>query len=172
MENFKTHAECVSAADKRVAQYDLVNGTELSRFVRAFRNISQGAYVPPEYYHIGNTGNLLNSLGIVGQITISKYAINESRHSRSGHNLSVEDWVDALDAINNPIAVCIYCRVKRGYRIYVNKENNGKVICLGIDVNSVGRNVLVSNISTAFWRDIDKMGNGSNEVLIYKRKLR
>lgn len=158
MENFKTHAECVSATDKRVAQYDLVNGTELFRFVRAFRNISQGAYVPPEYYHIGNTGDLLNSLGIVGQITIGKYAINERRHSRSGHNLTVEDWLDALDVINNPIAVCIYCRVKRGYRIYLDKEKGEKVICLGIDVNSVGRN--------------DVRGNASNEVLIYKRKLR
>lgn len=170
MKDFNTYAESVSATDQRIAQYDLSNGTELLRFVRILRIIQQEDSIPTEYYHIGNTGDLLNSLGIVGQITVSKYAINERRHSRSGHSLSVENWIDALDSINDPIAVCLYCRAKRGYRIYVDKEENGKVICLGIDVNSVGRNVYVSNISTAFWRDIDKMGRGTNEVLIYKKK--
>ena len=43
-------------------------------------------------------------------------------------------------------------------------EKNGKNICVGVDVNSVGRNVNITNIKTGFARDI---ANALNEELVY-----
>lgn len=43
----------------------------------------------------------------------------------------------------------------------------GQIVCDGVEVHYFGKNTEVTNISTAFARDIEKIGESSTEDLIY-----
>ena len=141
---------------------DEERGTEVARFVDFLR---RGKLVEGEsrYFHVGDTGGLLNEYGISGKITVSSSAAN-SHHNKDKDHLSDTDWVDVFDKINEPIAITRYGDRPNSFRIYTIVEKNGKNICVGVDVNSVGRNVNITNIKTGFARDI---ANALNEELVY-----
>ena len=66
---------------KDIDDYDKENGTELRRFADFLgrgRKLNEGE---SRYFHIGNTGDLLNRYGITGKITIGTSAMN-GHHSR------------------------------------------------------------------------------------------
>ena len=141
---------------------DEERGTEVARFVDFLRRGKLGEG-ESRYFHVGDTGGLLNEYGISGKITVSSSAAN-SHHNKDKDHLSDTDWVDVFDKINEPIAITRYGDRPNSFRIYTIVEKNGKNICVGVDVNSVGRNVNITNIKTGFARDI---ANALNEELVY-----
>lgn len=143
---------------------DEERGTEVARFVDFLRRGKLGEG-ESRYFHVGDTGGLLNEYGISGKITVSSSAAN-SHHNKDKDHLSDTDWVDVFDKINEPIAITRYGDRPNSFRIYTIVEKNGKNICVGVDVNSVGRNVNITNIKTGFARDI---ANALNEELVYPR---
>ncbi|MGM9844902.1 MAG: hypothetical protein ACI30K_01550, partial [Muribaculaceae bacterium] len=138
------------------------NGTEVVRFVDFMRRgrLEQGE---SRYFHVGETGDILNEHGISGKITIGTSAVN-SHHNEDKDHLDEKDWVEVIEKINEPVAITEYGDRGNSYRIYTIVEKNGKNICVGVDVNSVGRDVNITNIRTAFARDIV---NVLNERLVY-----
>ncbi|MDY3855598.1 MAG: hypothetical protein SO008_00780 [Bacteroidaceae bacterium] len=138
------------------------NGTEVVRFVDFLRRgrLKQGE---SRYFHVGETGGILNEHGISGKITIGTSAVN-SHHNEDADHLDENDWVEVIEKINEPVAITEYGDRGNSYRIYTIVEKNGKNICVGVDVNSVGRDVNITNIRTAFARDI---ANALNERLVY-----
>ena len=138
------------------------NGTELVRFVDFLRRgrLKQGE---SRYFHVGETGGILNEHGISGKITIGTSAVN-SHHNEDADHLDENDWVEVIEKLNEPVAITEYGDRGNSYRIYTIVEKNGKNICVGVDVNSVGRDVNITNIRTAFARDI---ANALNERLVY-----
>ena len=56
---------------------------------------------------------------------------------------------------------------KGSYRIYTPVWINGKLVCAGVDVHSIGKDINVSDIKTVFLRDIEKIGKGGVEELVY-----
>ena len=138
------------------------NGTEVVRFVDFLRRgrLKQGE---SRYFHVGETGDILNEHGISGKITIGTSAVN-SHHNEDADHLDENDWVEVIEKINEPVAITEYGDRGNSYRIYTIVEKNGKNICVGVDVNSVGRDVNITNIRTAFARDI---ANALNERLVY-----
>lgn len=138
------------------------NGTEVVRFIDFLRRgrLEQGE---SRYFHVGETGDILNEHGISGKITIGTSAVN-SHHNEDADHLDENDWVEVIEKINEPVAITEYGDKGNSYRIYTIVEKNGKNICVGVDVNSVGRDVNITNIRTAFARDI---ANALNERLDY-----
>ena len=150
-------------AARDVAQsMDDNNGTEVVRFIDFLRRgrLEQGE---SRYFHVGETGDILNEHGINGKITIGTSAVN-SHHNEDADHLDENDWVEVIEKINEPVAITEYGDKGNSYRIYTIVEKNGKNICVGVDVNSVGRDVNITNIRTAFARDI---ANALNERLVY-----
>ncbi|MGN1173374.1 MAG: hypothetical protein ACI4SO_06260, partial [Muribaculaceae bacterium] len=150
------------AAMLKAQELDRENGTEISRFIDY---LDRGELQSGEsrYFHVGHTGALLNGYGISGKITISSAATN-THHNKDADHMDKYEWVEVFDKVNEPIAITRYGNRKGSYRIYTIVEKNGKNVCVGIDVNSVGRNVNITTIKTAFAREIK---NALNEELIY-----
>lgn len=144
-------------------QYDEQNGTELSRFVEFLERGRRLLDGENNHFHVGNTGDILNRFGISGKITVSTTAVNK-RHTNDSDHLTTEEWVKAISNINNPLAITKYGNQGKSFRIYTLVQKNGKNICVGVDVNNVGRDVNVTNVRTAFARDIV---NALNESLLY-----
>lgn len=138
------------------------NGTEVVRFIDFLRRgrLEQGE---SRYFHVGETGDILNDHGISGKITIGTSAVN-SHHNEDADHLDENDWVEVIEKLNEPVAITEYGDRENSFRIYTIVEKNGKNICVGVDVNSVGRDVNITNIRTAFARDI---ANALNERLVY-----
>ena len=106
---------------QEVAVYDNENGTELGRFVDFLERGKRLLGGESRYFHVGNAGNLLQQYGINGKITISNTTFNK-RHSKDGHDISVDKWIDVIQNINNPIAISKYINGKNSYRIYTPIE--------------------------------------------------
>ena len=96
------------ATETEIAQqYDLINGTELSRLVEYFKRgkiLNEGE---SRFFHIGHTGELLQKYGMNGIITASTSTYS-NRHSTDNHNLSICDWIKIIQSINSPIAIFQY----------------------------------------------------------------
>ena len=152
--------------NEKIRLYDQENGTELARFVAFLERGKVYEENESKFFHIGKTGELLQKYGMKGDITIGRSAFNE-RHSKDGHDLSIEDWTSIARNINHPIAISKYTKRKMSYRIYVSARINGIAACVGTDVHSLGKNIEVTNISTVFWRDMGKAGQGEFEKLLY-----
>ena len=163
--------ESLKTIDERISEYDKRNSSNLTGFIQLLRMKSRGEKLPSGFYRIGKTGELLNRYDICGEISVSKYVLDEKRHSRDAlHNLSDEEWLQVLEAINTPIAICRYRNRKKSYRVYTDVKKQEKNICVGLDINSIGRNIMVSNISTVFGRDVTKLGNSSTESVLYDKQ--
>ena len=150
----------------KIRLYDQENGTELARFVAFLERGKVYKENEARFFHVGKTGELLQMYGMKGDITIGRSAFNE-RHSKDGHDLSIEDWISIAKNINHPIAISEYTKRKMSYRIYVSARINGIAACVGTDVHSLGKNIEVTNINTVFWRDMEKAGQGEFEKLLY-----
>jgi len=150
----------------KIRLYDQENGTELARFVAFLERGKVYEGNESRFFRIGKTGELLQKYGMKGDITIGSSPFNE-RHSKDGHDLSIEDWISIARNINHPIAISKYTKRKMSYRIYVSARINGSAACVGTDVHSLGKNIEVTNISTVFWRDMEKAGQGEFEKLLY-----
>ena len=76
----------------------------------------------------------------------------------------MDEWIDTIISINNPIAITIYGDDDNSYRIYTLIMKNSKNICVGIDMKNLGHYVEIAKVKTAFARDI---ANVFNEILLF-----
>ncbi|MCQ2310196.1 MAG: hypothetical protein MJZ64_00375 [Paludibacteraceae bacterium] len=160
----QSDAEVIEQAEA----YDKENGTELTRFLRFIQRSKQLEEGESPHFHIGVSGSLLESLGIKGGIYTSTRTVNMGVHTNNeDHNLGIKEWLDIANGINTPLAVTRYRGFDNSYRVYTTAIVNGKTICVGIDVDFKGGTIEVSNIVTAFGRDISKIFSSSTEELIY-----
>ena len=151
-----------------IEEYDKQNGTELARFVAYLERGKKLNEGESKFFHVGNTGDLLQKYGMSGNITIGVTTFNK-RHSKDGHNLSFNDWVNVIQNINTPIAIAKYTgrNNEKSFRIYTPVMLDGQIVCAGVEVHSFGKNTEVTNISTAFAREIKKIGESGTEELVY-----
>ena len=156
----------------RVRAYDESNGTELERFLNFIEHghtLNEGEN---PHFKIGKAGDILQHYGIKGDIFASTETENERRHTRNAdHGLTPSEWADAMESVNNPLAITSYRNLPNSYRVYTYAIKNGKSICLGMDVKRNGNGVEISNIEeytdirTAFGRNIETAL--SNERILY-----
>lgn len=140
---------------QRITEYDKQNGTELGRFVDYLDNGKQLKEGESRHFRVGHTGELLNGLGIKGDIAISTTTVGNRHTKNAAHNLTSQDWYDVINDLNTPLAITKY---GDGYRIYTHiKIDGNKSICVGVEVRKVGRGVEITNIKTAFGRDLSKI---------------
>ena len=157
---------------ERVRTYDENNGTELGRFVDFIergRSLNEGE---KSHFKVAVAGDLLQQYGIKGNIYTSTRTINPNYHSNNAdHGLTSSEWLEAMESINNPLAITSYRGLQDNYRVYTYAIKNGKSICLGMEVKRNGNGVEISNIEeyadirTAFGRDIENAIN--NERILY-----
>ena len=156
--------------DEQIREYDKHTSSNLAGFIELVRKKVRGGELPLEYFHIGKTGGLLNKYGLFGDITANRRVLSDKRHSKDVfHNLSEELWLEVMESINDPLAICLYDGNSR-FRVYTTAIIEGMNVCVGLNVNSVGRNILVSNISTVFGRKISRLGASTTEKLLYKKE--
>ena len=74
------------------------------------------------------------------------------RHSKDIDHLTVDEWIDTIISINNPIAITIYGDDDNSYRIYT------------LIMKNLGHHVEIAKVKTAFARDI---ANVFNEILLF-----
>lgn len=149
-----------------IEEYDKQNGTELTRFVAYLergKTLNEGE---SRYFKVGITGNFLHKYGMNGKISIGHSTFNK-RHSVDGHEFNVNDWIDIITNINKPIAIAKYTKRYKAYRIYTPVIINGQYICAGVDVNIEAKDVEVTNISTAFGRELGRICRGNHKELLY-----
>ena len=108
----------VGATDVRsIAQrMDEERGTEVARFVDFLRRGKLGEG-ESRYFHVGDTGGLLNEYGISGKITVSSSAAN-SHHNKDKDHLSDTDWVDVFDKPKSVIRISQCRTAKRNPLIF------------------------------------------------------
>ena len=147
----------------KIRLYDQENGTELARFV-AF--LERGKVYEGNKNIFFYVGELLQKYGLKGKITIGKIVFNK-HHTIVGHELDTNNWINAIQNINNPLAISKYLNRDNSFRIYTTIALDGNVVCLGVDVRLTMNNVKITSIRTAFWRDVKKIGHSENEQLIY-----
>lgn len=155
---------------RKIQEYDKRNGSDLAGFIELIQKKKRGEKLPLAYFKIGVTGKVLNKYGMYGAITANRRVISEKRHSKDAfHSISEELWLEIMEVINEPLAICSYGGSGRSFRVYTSAIIKDKNICVGLNVNSIGRNILVSNISTVFGRDISKLGSGKTEKVLYNK---
>ena len=154
---------------ERVSQYDNENGTEVERFFAFLdrgRSLEKGE---KPIFHVGNSGDVLQQYGIKGNIYVSTRTVSPYRHTKNAdHGLTSEEWMNALESMNEPLAITKYGEDGNGFRIYTHAVKNGKSVCLGVDVKTLDNGVEitdVTDIKTAFGRDIEKAIR--NEEILY-----
>ncbi|MBO7133872.1 MAG: hypothetical protein J6W06_06930 [Bacteroidales bacterium] len=151
----------------KIRLYDQENGTELTRFVAFLERGKVYKENEAKFFHVGKTGELLQKYGMKGDITIGKQAIDTRKHTHSKHIVNTEDWIKIILVINNPLAICKYTPEEKTFRLYTSVVLDGNVACVGVDVKKTRSNIEITRIKTAFWRDIEKVGNAETEKLIY-----
>jgi hypothetical protein len=115
------------------------------------------------FFYIANTPQFMKNRGLKGQYFSVRYGVI-SRHTRKDkdHQLSEENWLDLVDEIVRPFAIAKY---GDGYRLFTSVKVNDKYTAIGIDVKTIGREIQVNSVTTAFGYT-----PGKNEEVIYRSK--
>lgn len=157
----------LSASNKAVAMYDKTNGTNVKGFFNYLRNNKQAKKGEPTSFHIGNAGSLLEQYGIKGKFMVGQFTFSKEHTDNEDHHLSVNDWVNVINNLNNPLAITSYKGMPNQYRIYTYAMINGKNICVGVNVSLADGEISLSRIISAYGRDINKLLGKEKTNLIY-----
>ena len=157
----------LSASNKAVAMYDKANGTNVKGFFNYLRNNKQAKKGEPTSFHIGNAGSLLEQYGIKGKFMVGQFTFSKEHTDNEDHHLSVNDWVNVTNNLNNPLAITSYKGMPNQYRIYTYAMINGKNICVGVNVSLADGEIALSNIISAYGRDINMLLGKEKTNLIY-----
>jgi hypothetical protein len=113
------------------------------------------------FFYIAATPKFMKDMGINGQYFSVRYGVI-SRHMGKDrdHQLSEKNWLDLIDEIVKPFAIAKY---GTGYRIFTSVKVNGKYTAVGVDVKTIGREIQVNSVTTAFGYN-----QGKNEEVIYR----
>jgi hypothetical protein len=113
------------------------------------------------FFHIAETPQFMKNTGLNGQYFSVRYGVI-SRHmgKDKDHQLSEKNWLDLIDEIVKPFAIAKY-----GYRLFTCVKVNGKYTAVGVDVKTIGKEIEVNSVTTAFG-----YSPGKNEEVIYMSK--
>jgi hypothetical protein len=121
------------------------------------------AALQQSFFHIADTPKFMKDKGLNGQYFSVRYGVI-SRHAGKDidHQLSEKNWLDLIDEIVKPFAIAKY---GEGYRLFTSVKVNGKYTAIGVDVKTIGREIRVNSVTTAFGYN-----PGKNEEVIYMSK--
>ncbi len=157
----------LSSSNKAVAMYDKVNGTNVAGFFNYLRNNKQAKKGEPSNFHIANAGTLLEQYGIKGKFMVGDFTFSRTHTDNEDHKLGVKEWVDVINNLNNPLAITSYKGLPNEYRIYTYATINGKNICVGVNVSLQDGVINLSNIISAYGRDVNTLLGKEKVNLLY-----
>ena len=161
----------LSSSAKSVARFDTVNGTDVKGFFEFLRNDKKPLPGGPNVFHIANAGELLNKYGIKGNFIAGQFTFSATHTKDSDHQLGIKEWVDVINNLNSPLAITSYLGRENEYRIYTYAVIDGNSICLGVSVSKKDDSIELSNIITAFGRDVENLFKGEKIYLLYPETI-
>ena len=161
----------LSTSNKSVAIYDKMNGTNVADFFDFLRNGKVFENGKPDLFYIARAGSLLRHYGIKGEFVVGRFTYSKEHTQNEDHNLGVKEWVDVINNINTPLAIASYRGLPNRYRIYTNAMINGKNICVGVNVSMKDNTIELSNIISAYGRDINLLFGNEVVNLLYPNSI-
>jgi hypothetical protein len=115
------------------------------------------------FFHIADTPQFMKDIGLKGQYFSVRFGVI-SRHlgKDKDHQLNEQNWLDLADKIVNSFAIAKY---DDGYRLFTDVKVNDKYTAIGVDVKSIGKEIEVNSVTTAFGYN-----PGKKEEVIYRSK--
>ena len=160
----------LSSSKKSVERYDKENGTDVKGFFDFLRGGKVFEKGKPTVFHIANAGSLLEQYGIKGKFMVGQFTFSKRHTQDVDHNLDVKEWIDVINNLNNPLAIASYKGLPNEYRIYTYATINGKTICVGVNVSLQNGSIKLSNIISAYGRDINNLLGKEGVYLLYPDK--
>ena len=157
----------ISSSNKSARRYDKENGTNVEGFFKYLRNGKVAKKGEPDQFHIANAGPILEKYGIKGKFIVGSFTFSRSHTDNEDHKLGVKEWVDVINNLNTPLAITSYKGKPNEYRIYTYATINGKNICVGVNVSTKDGEIYLSNIISAYGRDVEKLLRQEMVYLIY-----
>ena len=161
----------LSTSNQSAIRYDKVNGTNVKDFFDFLRNGKVFKEGKPYLFHIANAGDLLQHFGIKGKFMVGKFTFSRTHTDNEDHNLGLKEWVDVINNINNPLAIASYKGQPNQFRIYTYATINGKNICVGVNVSLKDNSIELSNIISAYGRDINSLLGKEGVNLLYPNSI-
>ena len=167
----------LASSNASAIKYDKMNGTNVKEFFDFLRGGMVFEKGKPNVFHIANAGNLLEQYGIKGKFMVGQFTFSRTHTQNEDHNLGIKEWVDVINNLNNPLAITSYKGLPNEYRIYTYATVNGKNICVGVNVSLKEGEIELSNIISAYGRDINNLLGKEGVNLLYpdmnelKRKI-
>ena len=102
---------------------------------------------------------------------VGKFTFSRTHTDNEDHNLGLKEWVDVINNINNPLAIASYKGRPNQFRIYTYATINGKNICVGVNVSLKDNSIELSNIISAYGRDINSLLGKEGVNLLYPNSI-
>ena len=121
------------------------------------------------FFDVAQTPKFMHELGLRGDKFTIKYGVI-ARHlgKDSSHTLTVRDWEQLPQSLQNPFAISKLTDKEDSYRIYTTLlTESGEFVVVGADVKNAGREIEVNAVSTVFGRR-NNANLPKNEEVIYK----
>ncbi len=157
----------LASSNASAIKYDKMNGTNVKEFFDFLRGGMVFEKGKPNVFHIANAGNLLEQYGIKGKFMVGQFTFSRTHTQNEDHNLGIKEWVDVINNLNNPLAITSYKGLPNEYRIYTYATVNGKNICVGVNVSLKEGEIELSNIISAYGRDINNLLGKEGVNLLY-----
>ena len=157
----------LASSNASAIKYDKMNGTNVKEFFDFLRGGMVFEKGKPNVFHIANAGNLLEQYGIKGKFMVGQFTFSRTHTQNEDHNLGIKEWVDVINNLNNPLAITSYKGLPNEYRIYTYATVNGKNICVGVNVSLKEGEIELSNIISAYSRDINNLLGKEGVNLLY-----
>ena len=147
-----------ATARARAVAIDGKNESEVEKvvdFVDAIENGNESEVSKSKgrHFRLAKTSGTLKECGLTGEFfTIRTGVILRHRGKDAEHTITAAEWVDISEALTErkPQLVEKYGKDGKSYRIWTEAKIGGKTAIVGVDVKSVGRDMEVNSISTAF----------------------
>lgn len=159
----------LSSSNKSAIRYDKENGTNVKEFFDFLRNGKVFEDGKPDLFHIANAGELLQRYGIKVKFMVGRFTYSNKHTKDEAHKLDVKEWVDVINTINTPLAIASYKGGPNEYRIYTYAMLNGETICVGVNVSLKNNEIELSNIISAYGRNINKLFGPELVYLLYPK---
>ena len=161
----------LSMSNKSATRYDKVNGTNVLDFFEFLRNGKVFEKGKPNLFYIANAGELLQQYGIRGKFIVGQFTFSRTHTDNEDHQLGIKEWVDVINNINRPLAIASYKGLPNKFRIYTYATINDKNICLGVDVSLSDNTIALSNVISAYGRDINLLLGKESINLLYPNSI-
>ena len=101
-----------------------------------------------KFFYLADTPEFMRKLGLKGDYFTVRYGVI-ARHSGKDpdHTLTKENWTELCSKITEPFAIAKY---RDGFRLFTDVTINNRFVAVGVDVKSIGQDMEINSISTAF----------------------